>query len=961
MTVQASLSASNSEMEYLLAIEGIGWPADEADFSAGFIGTIFATADLNGDLASLLGCTVRKGLRPFGGIGDEFNPRTGEYSGGHAEFTVIDLDGFLLANITPAKTTGTESSLSSALAFDATTVVLVDQFAEDEIVWIAGREAVLLGTESGAGPYTYTGSSRGYLGTPRSRGDARPTGATEFTWEAGTSVLDFNKIWYDRRVIAMLHVPGEAATKIVRVFHGKTRPLKSSNNDTLWKFPAAQDTTTRISEIRRAKTNARVGFTEFVDPEGKIVRGYSTPATASGLDSTPGSGDNYNKIRRLSPDVAASARRAIIVEPGSNSWGERLVTAAAYNYRNRVPGGTAGMRNAVVTDYKTPQAFEDADGRKRLDTYVMVDGNYMEALHQRIDFLGGTGDHPFNEIMTEVTSYTFDSNYLDLFFEDGEIRFLLDNYQPDTTSNRFTVNNEIRFNPIDVFLIFATSMNNEYKIFDATGGTASVLTFPSVMVVDQWIGYALHCVEGVNLGEARVISDNTATDVSVDRPFSNAPGVGDEYQIRNTIYDVLPLSWGRELENFKIDIESFEDVRDKYLADARIGNFALGSEDELNLWRLLVDNLLIPYGVLGRVDRATGKYSAVYVGNVTLDDGIEETYVSVEAKNILDLSDITDTPRPPLAGIELTVRDPRTIAIRPKRSYHPDSPWFARGEGPIEYEEEEIVSPGVHGKGVVVPFVAGEKDLSFDLTGLERLPMTAMFNTKIDVNDFLAVKMLAKVAQEVTPPPECRITLDAGFILTAQAGTLLSINDTTNRNPRNPFTGERGWTNMIARVLGSSVGSQPPTNECRIQLLSSLTGGLIAPAADVDSKGSDAGGAYFVVHFGADTADYSIDRDTLDWRGFRVDDRIELRDITGALKEGPEVIKGFGSGLATLPSGAANGRIYIDGTISSSIVAGDYITFSPWTGSNTANMNNFAAYGDSNKTLTGGDDARKYF
>ena len=53
MTIAASLSAAAHSMEYVLCIEGLGWPVDEADLAQGFRGTLLASADINSDIEAL--------------------------------------------------------------------------------------------------------------------------------------------------------------------------------------------------------------------------------------------------------------------------------------------------------------------------------------------------------------------------------------------------------------------------------------------------------------------------------------------------------------------------------------------------------------------------------------------------------------------------------------------------------------------------------------------------------------------------------------------------------------------------------------------------------------------------------------------------------------------------------------------------------------------------------------------
>ena len=85
-------------VEYFLCVEGLGWPTDISDLTQGFSGTVFATGDLNGDLATVLGCTVKLGLNLPRGISEQMDPRTLEYSSGSMSFSVLDVDDFLQTN-----------------------------------------------------------------------------------------------------------------------------------------------------------------------------------------------------------------------------------------------------------------------------------------------------------------------------------------------------------------------------------------------------------------------------------------------------------------------------------------------------------------------------------------------------------------------------------------------------------------------------------------------------------------------------------------------------------------------------------------------------------------------------------------------------------------------------------------------------------------------------------------------
>jgi len=101
MTVQAELENPGGRFEYILCIEGIGWPTDEATIASGFDGDVFVTNDFNGTLASILDCTVHKGLYLPTSMSDSFDPMTNRYSHGGMRFQVQDQDSWFMTNFHP--------------------------------------------------------------------------------------------------------------------------------------------------------------------------------------------------------------------------------------------------------------------------------------------------------------------------------------------------------------------------------------------------------------------------------------------------------------------------------------------------------------------------------------------------------------------------------------------------------------------------------------------------------------------------------------------------------------------------------------------------------------------------------------------------------------------------------------------------------------------------------------------
>src|SRR3990167_3081745 len=214
MTVQTELDKPGSRLEWILCIEGIGWLTDEGTFASGFDGDVFVSEDINGDLATVLGCTIHAGLlMPEIALEESYDPLTMEYQKVSMRFSIQDQDDTLLARIHPLDTTGNQqATITTALSYAATTVVLTetDAFAAADVAWVAGREAILLGTRSASGgDWSYASCTRGYLGTPRGRYDARPTGLEGLGWAVGADVRDYCRFWWDRRVMLFAHVPGE--------------------------------------------------------------------------------------------------------------------------------------------------------------------------------------------------------------------------------------------------------------------------------------------------------------------------------------------------------------------------------------------------------------------------------------------------------------------------------------------------------------------------------------------------------------------------------------------------------------------------------------------------------------------------------------------------------------------------------------------------------------------------------
>jgi hypothetical protein len=177
--------------------------------------------------------------------------------------------------------------------------------------------------------------------------------------------------------------------------------------------------------------------------------------------------------------------------------------------------------------------------------------------------------------------------------------------------------------------------------------------------------------------------------------------------------------------------------------------------------------------------------------------------------------------------------------------------------------------------------------------------------------------------------------------------------------PANPYSGIRGWSSLVGRVLSRSRDLKKMLINVTIELLLENTIGRLAPAAVVTSKGADGNGAYFVVEDSNFVAERDDDKD---WWHFAVGDHLTHRDATGATKAAWAMrsISGFGTNFVPDPEDANSSRVYVDGAIGSAVAAGDYITFDAWAAGNTARMELYSAFATAAGALSGGDSARTY-
>ncbi|HJW75193.1 MAG TPA: hypothetical protein VJ787_05930 [Thermoleophilia bacterium] len=950
MSVLTELAGSSVRLELVLCIEGVGWPEDEHTLSTGFGGVIFSTTDLDGDMAAQLAGTytptVYQGLALPSGISSSFDARTNKYARASLTFEIVDVAGWWLTNYTQHRLGGTgEVTLSTAAEFGDTTLRVNDpsnETAVGEVWWIDEREAVRITSRVPVAGSVYDlGVVRGYLGSLRAR---RGPGlvANGLAWPSTTPLYNRATQWHHRRVALFCKVPGEAAGTCVRLYHGRLSAVTVARQGTLWALATSADLTGRMRRVRETDVTLNAVHVEFTTLSGHTYRQAWAGTEAPLIEEL------------LVADVSTERiNRTIDVYPRNGLQGACEIFYA-YNYRNRIGGGTTGAKSTGLASPASPQTTTDSQGRKQLGGLINISGNYLRALWMS----QAAAPARLNRIVIEGVNLSLGQAPQEKL--SGAMYFLLDNYLDDKQLSRFAINNTVRRNPIDVLLMFLTSCNGEFMLRGAqAGSTATVVQLSMGGTANQWAGYALHCTFGTNLGESRVIASNTTTAVTVDRAFTATPNVADQYQIRNTIYDVLPAGWGMEVMNVDIDLASFEDLRNTWLGDEQLGRFAVGDVASLDLWALLYENICRPYDIAVYYDRLTGKLTARYLQVRALQDGLMSSYVQLGTADIISVGDIESALQPIYNKIVIRTRASTVPSVRPL-SYVRD-PWHPENEGWV-YSDEQVVGPGIESAEQEIIVQDADMIGAADGVQAEQLTVDAKLHSINDVTTVIA-RQIAKLPDIGIPRP--RVTIETHWTLFAQvnAGDMVSITDTTLFNPFNPFYNARGWPAVVARVLGTRLSFGPNARlSIDVELLPSIHGARVAPAADVTAKGSDGNGEYFVVHAPSAMSSYRIDPWDDDWALFAVNDRIELRDATGALKEGPEIITGFGTNFVSDPALANSGRVYIAGTITASIVAGDYITFSPWDGSVTANMSNYAAMALSSLLDPGGadDDPKEY-
>jgi hypothetical protein len=394
----------------------------------------------------------------------------------------------------------------------------------------------------------------------------------------------------------------------------------------------------------------------------------------------------------------------------------------------------------------------------------------------------------------------------------------------------------------------------------------------------------------------------------------------------------------------RIDIDSFEQLRHR-IPGAQLGRFTLGDGDTTDIFAIVSQYILKPYGLFTLVDKSTGKLSLRYSGDF-MGESIEPEYVNIDSSLIHSVGNFEWRTGRPVGKVTINYRKAEMLATG-------IIPWDI---GDMSALHAGVFNPTFNSQpqyglsNGLLPYtlVSDDIEAGFGSTGYDTVIIDAPMHE--DVGGLLP-EALGKLMRYSIPAPTIELDLDLSLFSSVQLGTFVVLD--WDDYPLNPFTAARGWSSVIGRVISTSLNvASTPTFAVKIELLETQNLANIAPAATVSAKGATGGHGYFTcvqgdmlplgVYAAGVTNEASL---------FVAGDLIELRDKTGAWKENATVYS----------VDAATSRVTIvAGAVASAIATGDYITFQPCSASNTARMSTFSAYANATPALTGGDSVKRY-
>lgn len=975
MTVQAELNTGASKLEYILCVEGIGYPSDPSDTSETFDGDVFVTCDINGDLASKLGCTIHGGLEVPSTIEDSLDRESMIFDPGGASFGVIDIDSVLAASWANVGLTAYAVTTAS-LKWSETTVRLShinpSLYAPDEgdIAWIAGTEAIKLGSKSlvGGSVYDYTGSTRGYLGTLRGNYNVRssPT-LTEFEWKVGTYALKNNPRWNGRKAILYAHVPGEARDNLIRLFTGAVRDVSTEDNSMLqWSISCVSDVCPAANRTIRAPKGLKVvlvyGVTnQRFDENGALdnhVGIYVGGATAPPL--------NVNIDPRF---VTETTPQMIVLDKADTGTSyDRFGILYGYPYRSAVDsGGRVDAYNTVVADKTTPLA-PIVDGTIVNDNYLYegvmrIGSQDVYVARKMIDTVTGGGvEYPYTVLLAYAINPHYGSGtYTPIQYGALAVPTLDKTPLRETTgqwlrASRWLVQNRVTNHPINVALAMLTSMPFDFDyITETAGGASTPVTGSSGTANGQYDGYTLFSVsDNSNALVSDMIDTHTTASVSLRIGYPSNVSIGDVFQVRNTKWDTLPTYAAMGVHHDDIDITSFTRFYgDEVFGGDEFDYFVM--HDGTDMWEMLIEGLCRPYNLFLFRRRTTGKLTLKrYLSNRYSES---ESYHELTDDDVIGIDGLELMPHMPSQKYYVYEKSDTTYDIATAVKLH---------NGPLEFdtvrhaavslEEHSLTEINVPESRYLVP--QGEPTEEFEFY----LP----FNSPGKTNGAIA-NLAGNVLMATRNLPKTRITLNQKWIPDVEVGDLLKVT-LTDLQPYDPTLGSTGWTDVYCRVNSTSIDLEAPGISVMVDVMGSSSNKdavqfkAVAPACTVTGKGTHGLTHYFAVNendFKSDEPHDGIASDQKDWDGFAVGDLIELRNENGVVQESEE-IESFGANEASTTAGASTYTVNVVGSIVSTINSGDYITFATYaSGTATANMKKYAFLADSNGTIDS-DDGHVY-
>jgi len=948
MSVATEIAKPGALIEYVCLIEGIAWWVDDADQSKGIDGRCFVSNDINGDIATKLSgssgtATAHLGLRLSGGIEASVDTMAIEYSPGSMSFSVDDdNDDWLLANFSPIRNTIVAGKLNAALEQNSTTIAVTNGAAigsSQTELWVGGRELVKLGSHvsTAADVVTYNigtaSNSRGFKGTPAGAIDFVSQG--DMSWPSGSLVTVGNQFWRGRRVAIYAHVPGESSSNLSGVYFGRLTNVQIPRNGVRWNFSTTSLQRPRCNPIRIGG-DLKIYSDQF---------GYQTNGQFNAIGLTEVE-NNYA--------LAGSIRRVISLATkgtqfGGGVSGETIeqATAAhvtmreAYLYRTE-PGGTAGILGQQdLFSIQATDIGSDADAAMSL--LKVGDDRVLRLIKRQ------------NEYADFFAEQAFPTPVQTLVEQGTSCHVLLDNWLNDYRINRFSSQRQVTRNLIDTALMFYLTMPGEFFRGDAiTGSTSSVINFTasSVGTADKWIGYELHCVEGDNKGYSRPITDNATGSITVSPAFPNTPAIGDEYQVRNSPFDVLPISWGMGMRWQDVDTDQWLALRDERFSDAEVSRFAIGGGEPIDLWEMVKEKMLKPWGLVPYVSVTTGKLSLAYLGEA-IETAVYDTYPVISESDIAEVQDFDWQIKNPVGRIvmELAPSSEAVIGIGPPRKFNTK---FGTTEGRSSAGYGYAITVGGRDKATKIIEPEGIHS-AFDKDEYETLTYECPFVALEDAGDLLA-ENISRIERHSRSLPTVNVKMHVDAAFQRDAGDIVTVTDSRIVDP---FAGDRGISSVVCRIMSISKPTMRGDylTDVTLQILEDVPGGIVAPAADVTSEGSDGSGYYMVV---SDDV-YTNDRSVKDWYGFAVNDYIQFRDVNGAKKGSAVQISAFGSNQSSTPEGASDSRIYCSADPGVTVATGDWVTFRDW-GATTDNerQNIYAHWTDSTLLLGTSDAGKKY-